>query len=371
MSGAPTRHALAAGPVLSRRSVLTAGAALVVGACARARPTLRCTADPHCEDDTMDQPINNADYIPVSAPTAFMSVSPIVLPAPHRRVALELKVSAPISGGPLPVLLLSHGHGPSTYLSSLRGYNPLAEFYAAHGFLVIQPTHQNSRALGLDPAGPEGPLFWRSRAQDLSFIIDHLAEIEAAVPTLAGRVDRDRVVAVGHSMGGHTVAMLAGMGVTDPVDGKEWSLRDPRVRAGVLLAPPGNGRDLAPYAYEHYQILRNTRFAEMTGPALVVAGDLDQSDNFAARPDWRADAYTLSPGPKTLLTMIGAKHALGGVSGYDVAESQDQDPERLGIVQRLTWAYLRSALDPGDPAWRVGAAALASRPKPQGTIQTK
>ena len=319
----------------------------------------------------MNKPINTAQYIPVSAPISFISVSPIVFSVPGRQTELQLKVSVPISGSELPIILLSHGHGQSIYLSSLRGYNPLAEFYAEHGFAVIQPTHQDSKALGLDPNGPEGPLFWRSRAQDLHFILDHLAEIEAAFPGLSGRLDRNRVVAVGHSLGGHTVGMLGGMRVTDPVDGKEWNLSDPRVKAGVLLAPPGTGTDLAAFASEHYPVLRNNSFAEMTTPALVVAGDQDQSDMFSARKDWRADAYTFSPGPKTLLTMFGAKHALGGVSGYDVAESQDEDPERLGVVQRLTWAYLRSALYPGDPAWREASAALANRPNPQGKIDSK
>ncbi|MBV2187059.1 MAG: alpha/beta fold hydrolase [Rhizobium sp.] len=319
----------------------------------------------------MNNPINTAEYIPVNAPTLFMSVSPIVFSVPGRQTELQLKVTAPIAGVGLPVLLLSHGHGPSIYLSSLRGYNPLAEFYAAHGFVVIQPTHQDSKALGLDPNGPEGPLFWRSRAQDMHFILDHLKEIAAAVPGLSDRMDANRVVAVGHSMGGHTVGMLAGMRVIDPVDGKEWNLADPRVKASVLLAPPGNGSDLAAFASEHYTVLRNTDFADMAAPALVVAGDLDQSEHFSARTDWRVDAYTFAPGPKTLLTMLGAKHALGGVSGYDVAESQDQDPERLGVVQRLSWAYLRSALYPADPAWSEASAALASSPNPQGTIEAK
>ena len=49
--------------------------------------------------------------------------------------------------------------------------------------------------------------------------------------------------------------------------------------------------------------------------------------------------------------MFGAKHSLGGVSGYDVRDPQDDDAEHLGVVQRLSWAYLRSELYPGDPAW--------------------
>ncbi len=319
----------------------------------------------------MNKPINEADYVPVSAPTPFMSFSPIVFTVPGRQVPMHLKVTVPASGDDLPIILLSHGHGPSTYLSSLRGYNPLVEFYAAHGSAVIQPTHQDSKALGLDPNGPEGPLFWRSRAQDMHFILDHLAEIESAVPGLAGRLDRHRVAAVGHSMGGHTAGMLAGMHVTDPVDGNTWDLSDARVKAVVMLAPPGNGADLAAFASEHYPALRNNSFAEMATPALVIAGDQDQSPRFADRQDWRADAYSFSPGPKSLLTMFGAKHSLGGVSGYDVRESQDDDPERLGVVQRLSWAYLRSELYPGDPAWRDASAALAQRPELLGKVASK
>ncbi len=356
---------------LSRRGVITVCATLAVAAYADASLNPIFAEDHKKEEHSMSNPINEADYIPVSAATRFMSVSPITFTVPGRQTELQIKVSAPITGRDLPVILLSHGHGQSTYLSSLRGYNPLAEFYAAHGFVVIQPTHQDSKALGLDPNGPEGPLFWLSRAQDMHFILDHLEEIFAAVPGLEGRTDADRIAAVGHSMGGHTVGMLAGMPVKDPVDGKKWSLPAARVKAGVLLAPPGNGSDLAPFASEHYKVLRNTVYTEMTAPALVVAGDLDHTEHFAIRKDWRSDAYTFSPEPKALLTMFGAKHALGGVSGYDVAESQDQDPERLGLVQRLTWAYLRSALYPGDTSWSEASAALASRANPTASIQTK
>ncbi len=356
----------------TRRGALVCGAALVAAthAAAHVNP-LFAKDNSQGEDHPMNQPINEADYIPVTRPTPFIAVSPITYSVPGRQVDLQIKVSAPVGDGKMPIILLSHGHGQSIYLSSLHGYNPLAEFYAAHGFAVIQPTHQDSKALGLDPAGPEGALFWRSRAQDMHFVLDHLAEIEAAVPGLSGRLDHSRIVAVGHSLGGHTVGMLCGMRVVDSVDGKEWDLSDPRVKAGVLLAPPGKGADLATFASEHYPVLRNNSFTEMTTPALVVAGDLDQSDAFAARKDWRADAYTFSPGPKSLLTMYGAKHALGGVSGYDVAESQDQDPERLGVVQRLSWAFLRSALYPNDPAWGQATAALASRPNPQGKVASK
>ena len=41
-------------------------------------------------------------------------------------------------------------------------------------------------------------------------------------------------------------------------------------------------------------------------------------------------------------------HLLGGVSGYDAAETTDEDPERVALVQRLTWV-LRTTLYPVRP----------------------
>lgn len=319
----------------------------------------------------MSNPINTANYISATVPSPVISVAPVVLSAPGRAVDLELKISAPIKGDNLPILLLSHGHGQSTYLSSRRGYNPLVDFYAARGFVVIQPTHLDSKALGLDPAGPEGSLFWRSRAQDMKLILDNIDEVEAQAPGIGGRLDRNRVVAVGHSMGGHTVAMLLGMVVNDPVGVDRVSVADERVKAGVMLAPPGLGKDIAAFASEHYPVLATTTFDSMTGKGLVVAGDKDQHPNFSDRQDWRTDAYRFSPGPKSLVTLFGAEHSLGGVSGYDVKEKTDADPERLGLVQRLTWAYLRTALYPEDSAWAEASAALSAHEPAQGRIEDK
>lgn len=311
------------------------------------------------------------DRPPLPAVTPISSFHPVEFPVPGRTVDLQLRVSAPATGTNLPILLFSHGFGQSNFIASMRGYGPLVDFYAAHGFVVIQPTHQSSKTLGLDPDGPEGPLFWKSRAQDMRFIIDHLDAIEAAVPGLGGRLDKSRIAAAGHSMGGHTVAMLAGMKVTDPNTGEVVDLTETRIKNTVMFGTPGNGADLAPWASEHYSVLGTTDFSQMKRPALVVVGDKDMSPNFSAREDWRFDGYNASPGPKCLLTVYGGGHMLGGISGFDAAETTDEDPQRVADVQWATWSYLRTGLYPDDPAWATVMREMKDASDPFGRIDCK
>jgi predicted dienelactone hydrolase len=307
--------------------------------------------------------ISEAGNIPVNIETPFLSYSPVVFDVPTRAVPLEIKVSMPATGSDLPIILLSHGHGETNFLSSLRGYGPLADFWAAHGFIVIQPTHLDSKALGLRQTKlPDAPTFFHDRATDMHFILDHLGEIEAIVPGLAGRMDHDRVAAVGHSSGGGTVGLLLGAQVLDPDDVREKDLSDQRIRAGVMIAAPGIAdSEHSSAAAKRSRQLRYTDFSKMYGKALVVAGDKDINPAFSTRLSYRWDAYTHSPGGnKTLLTIFDAEHIFGGISGYDAVETTDENPERVATVRALIWAYLRSQLYPGDLAWQDAVAALES-----------
>ncbi|MEU9126945.1 chlorophyllase [Kitasatospora sp. NPDC048540] len=321
----------------------------------------------------MTSPAQMADTVGTPTSTPVLSVDPVVLPVPGRPVDLHLRVTAPVTGSGLPVILLSHGQGPSNHLSSSNGYAPLANYWAAHGFTVVQPTHLSSRTLHLDPATPGAPLYWRSRAEDMTHILDRLDLIEAAVPQLRGRLDHGKVAVAGHSMGGHTASLLLGARLTDPDTGTEVDLSEPRITAGLLLAAPGRGGDAltGPIA-ENYPFFLTTDFSRMTTPTLVVAGDNDHSPHMTvAGPAWHTDPYVLSPGPKSLLTLFGAEHGLGGISGYDVAETTDENPERVEAVQRLTTAYLRSVLFPGDGTWHAAVEQLAAGPDPLGRVESK
>ncbi|PWV97669.1 putative dienelactone hydrolase [Hoeflea marina] len=322
----------------------------------------------------MNNLINAARHIPVGPAAVTISISPVSLPAPDRGLPLEMRITAPADGHDLPVILLSHGGGPSFYISSKDGYGPLVNFYAEHGFAVIQPTHASSRVGGLPSDAPGAPLFWRSRVADMTRILDRLDEIEAMVPAIAGRLDRSRVAVVGHSAGGQTAGMLLGAGLTDPKDETAQNVRliEPRITAGVLLAAPGNGGDsLTDFVRETYSAL-NPDFSTMTTPTLVVAGDSDVNPHLTVRgADWHTDPYHCAPGSTALLTLVDGKHGLGGIAGYDARETDDEDPDRLAVTQRMSWAYLRSALYPGDGAWAEACRALALHAPALARVESK
>ncbi len=308
------------------------------------------------------------------SPAPVLSLHPVELRSPGRPVDLQVRVSAPATGSALPILLLSHGHGPSNYLSSLHGYAPLANYFAAHGFVVIQPTHLDSKTLPFrSSAHPGAPLFWRARADDMKRILDQLDVIEGAAGLgLAGRVDRNKVAVLGHSMGGHTANVLLGARHVNPVDGTVESVAEPRIKAGVVLAAPGRGDVLTEYAAKNYNFFSTIDFSTMTTPALVVAGDKDDSSHLTtAGATWHNDPYLLSPSPKSLLTLFDAGHGLGGVSGYDVGETTDESPERVAALQRLTLGYLRTQLYPGDTAWQEAQQALMGAHGPLGRLESK
>ncbi|MEO3924385.1 chlorophyllase [Micromonosporaceae bacterium B7E4] len=302
----------------------------------------------------------------VSRPVPVVSVRPVPLPAPGRDEDLQVRVSAPVTGDELPIIVFSHGFG-----GSLDSYAPLVDFWTAHGFAVLQPTHLDSRTLNVTPDDPRYPEIWRFRVEDLTRIIDQLDRIEASVPGLAGRLDHSRKAVAGHSWGAQTASMLLGARVLDAHGVPGEDLSDPRISAGVLLAPPGTGgADLTPFAAEHYTFM-NPDFTGMATPALVVAGDKDQSALTVRGPEWFTDPYFLSPGTKSLLTLFGAEHSLGGISGYASTETTDESPERVALIQRLTWAFLRSALYPTDTGWAVASAELTEDTDPLGRIETK
>ncbi|CAE6722284.1 hypothetical protein R69927_01265 [Paraburkholderia domus] len=110
-------------------------------------------------------------------------------------------VDAPLSSvrATYPLLVLSHGTG-----GSADSLDWLASALAAEGYIVAGTNHPGNNAL--EPMTRDGFMLWWERATDASEVIDGVL----ADPMLGPHVDRDRIGAVGFSLGGYTVLELAG-----------------------------------------------------------------------------------------------------------------------------------------------------------------
>lgn len=113
----------------------------------------------------MSQVHTTTSKLSLGEATPVVSAKPNVLPAPGRGEDLQVRVSAPATGRELPIIVFSHGFG-----WSMDGDAPLVDFWAAHGFVVVQPTHLDSRTLNLHqriPArrssGASGSRIWCAR----------------------------------------------------------------------------------------------------------------------------------------------------------------------------------------------------------------
>lgn len=274
-----------------------------------------------------------------------IAVKPITVPAADRALELQVKVTAPVTGRDLPVIVFSHGNG-----WSMDGYGPLADRWAVSGFVVVQPTHLDSRRNGIGFDDPRFGNIWRVRISDLHAVLDHLGAILAEAGDLTDRADPTRVALVGHSWGAQTVGTLLGARVFDAegTPGEDYS-RD-EVKAGVLIGATGTGDSLTSFALEHLPFMKPD-YSTMTAPTLVIAGDKDQSRLSTRGPDWYLDAFDLSPAPKVLLVVPGGEHTLGGVAGEAVSETTDEDPARVALVADAVSAYLLNALEIDPKAW--------------------
>jgi pimeloyl-ACP methyl ester carboxylesterase len=285
--------------------------------------------------------------VPAHPDRRLVAVKPLTVPTTGRGTDLQVKVTAPLDGHDLPVLVFSHGNA-----WSMDGYEPLVDRWAAAGFVVVQPTHLDSRRHGIGFDDPRFATIWRVRVADLHAVVDHLGDVLAQVPGLRERVAESRLAVVGHSWGGQSAGALLGARVLDADGTPGEDLSHRAVRAGALLATTGTGDSLTPFALEHLPFMRPD-YSTMTTPTLVVAGGEDRSPMSTRGPDWFTDAYTLSPAPKRLLTVTDGEHTLGGVAGEAVRETTDEDPARVALVADAVAAHLLDVLGGDGGAWEA------------------
>jgi predicted dienelactone hydrolase len=258
-----------------------------------------------------------------------------------RNRAIPLTVYYPVGQGrwPFPIIVFSHGAG-----GSKDGYGYLGSYWAAHGYVVIQPTHLGSDASMLKKHRPFYNLRaikkmtrtranYTNRPMDISFILDHLPDIEAMDPKLTGLFDVKRVGVAGHSFGAYTTLAVAGAVVSLPGE-KPQLFNDPRPLAFIALSPQG----------DETGVFEGNAWAGIQRPFLVMSGTKDKG--LSGQPsDWRLESYDGMPSGanKNEIVIDGAGHMNFAGVGFD---GKVKDPLMNQYIQQATltfWdAYLKA-----------------------------
>lgn len=203
-----------------------------------------------------------------------------------------------------PLLIFSHGAG-----GSKNGYIYLGRYWAAHGYVVLLPTHLGSDASLLKKRRPlynlrvvrkmtKDKANLVNRPRDVSFLLDSLPLVEQGVPQLKGRLDPTRIGVGGHSFGAYTSVAVAGAMVYGALD-KPAVFEDTRVEAFLALSPQGPGG----WAF------KDDSWETIHRPVFMVTGTQDKGFERNEPYQWRVKAFEgLRPGHKYLAVINGANH---------------------------------------------------------------
>jgi predicted dienelactone hydrolase len=235
--------------------------------------------------------VESSAYRAVAGPFETDAAADIVLHDSQRTKDLHVKVTYPKADGKFPVIVFSHGFG-----GSKDTYASLTQYWAARGYVVLQPTHDDSIAQRKENGEIHGlmqgfstlrediadPVAWRNRTRDISFVIDSLDEIERRVPGSAGKMDRARIGAGGHSFGALTTELLGGLTFTPPGASKPESLADRRISALLVLSGAG----------PRQHGVTETSWENITAPLMLMTGTRDMGVG-GLNPDMRIKPYEL------------------------------------------------------------------------------
>jgi predicted dienelactone hydrolase len=239
-----------------------------------------------------------------AGPHTVSEVNDLVLHDMNRGKDLHVRIFYPNEAGKYPVIVFSHGAG-----GSQNCCDGLTRHWATHGYVTIQPTHDDS-AVQRRNQGEENirftqavrdalkkPALWESRPRDISYVIDALPSLERRVPGLAGKIDAERVGVGGHSMGSYTAEAVAGAFVDLPGH-PGTSFADARAKAVLCLSPQGPGQFG----------LNEDSFDQIVLPYMGMTGSLDSLGPVAS-PAWHKIPFERSePGDKYHLFIEGANH---------------------------------------------------------------
>jgi fermentation-respiration switch protein FrsA (DUF1100 family) len=181
-----------------------------------------------------------------------------------------------------------------------------------------------------------------SRRLDMQHILDSLDAIGILVPELSGRLDPDRLIASGHSMGGATAMAVSGLKLKNNVNGRVDGFEEDRFDALLLIGDPGT-RGFMPDA----------PWRAISIPTLIVTGTNDRGQKIdESRMQFEiADPASISDTPNHYLFITDMDHYLGGlVCRSDIEGEPDYDA--LEIARDVSTAFLDAYMQGNDEAVR-------------------
>jgi dienelactone hydrolase len=309
--------------VTARTAVLVASTAalLVLAGCGdedadseTSDPSTPAAAVDGDADAGLDVELLTETYVDGSRPTDAGAETPA---EPDRTI--ETRIVHPTSGGPYPLLVLSHG-----LTGHPEEYDEQVPTWAADGFVVASPAFPLTNAEV--PGAGENVRDVVNQPGDVSFVIDQvLAGAEDPESPLHGLVDPEAIGVVGHSLGGATTWAVSFDSAT-----RDDRIGSTVVFAGLTIPMPGGSLEPDP---DH--------------PLLVFHGDADD-----VPLDGDQAAYDLAAPPKWFVTLHGAEHRIAFTdepSPYDELVTTTLLDFWHGTLDGDTEALDRVTADATDP----------------------
>jgi len=275
--------------------------------------------------------VHATSYKPDPGPYDVLVVQKLSIEMTGRDHPLQVRIAYPDGEGSFPLVVLSHGGG-----CAHGSYSVLSDHWASHGYVVIAPTHKDSVSEGfsfekVDPREMEGVI--HSRIQDLSSVLDHLDVMAGAVPGLVDKLDREHIVAAGHSMGGAAALTATGLVLENPFTKEKLHSSEDRYNVLLLLSEVGNNPALPDEPWQYITI-----------PNFIYTGTDDYGSE--SRGNTRIpfqykvlNSIPETPSPTHYLWVDGVDHYLGGLwCRSDVSGPPDQDG--LEILRGTTTVFL-------------------------------
>ena len=277
-------------------------------------------------------------YDGVIGPLSITKDGRATLAVPVENREMSLRIVYPDQGGPYPIIVFSHG----TFSSSDK-YNLVVEFWAERGYVVILPNHLDAN-YGIIPSKTEDMIrIIHTRISDMSFILDNLDAIEGQNPGLKGKLNRNQIIAAGHSIGTQVVLVNTGQRMRNPTNNYVTESSEDRFMAAVMLSDPGK-----------MAMMPDDTWKGGSAPTFLSTG----SEDYGLMGDGRREAeyqneiLTLpdeSTGDKYLLLIERGDHYFGGLIHRDVDKAPDYDG--LAIFNAASLAFMDAHTRDAESAW--------------------